>query len=110
MDVRKFGESSEALWKSPKICCTATNPMTDIAVRCGFISLQYIYRLFRRELGWTPEAFQESRQGEAVHRVAQVLCARDGTWLGGLAGQRTILGARRDRRDPQDLPCSTNPS
>lgn len=32
----------------------------DIAVRCGFTSLQYLYAVFRRELGCTPKQFQES--------------------------------------------------
>ncbi|MEP7184593.1 MAG: DNA-binding transcriptional regulator [Rhodanobacter sp.] len=35
-------------------------PMTDIAVRCGFTSVQYLYTVFRRELGCTPRTFQES--------------------------------------------------
>jgi len=33
--------------------------MADIAVRCGFTSVQYLYTVFRRELGCTPKAFQE---------------------------------------------------
>lgn len=33
--------------------------IADIAVRCGFTSVQYLYTVFRRELGCTPKAFQE---------------------------------------------------
>jgi LacI family transcriptional regulator len=33
-------------------------------VRCGFTSVQYLYTVFRRELGCTPKAFQESQQAE----------------------------------------------
>jgi LacI family transcriptional regulator len=35
--------------------------MADIAVRCGFTSVQYLYTVFRRELGCTPRAFQEQQ-------------------------------------------------
>lgn len=38
----------------------------DIAVRCGFTSLQYLYAVFRRELNCTPKEFQENRYA-AVH-------------------------------------------
>ncbi|MEO8778023.1 MAG: DNA-binding transcriptional regulator [Rhodanobacter sp.] len=43
--------------------------MTDIAVRCGFSSVQYLYTVFRRELGCTPKAFQEKdvERNEVVH-------------------------------------------
>jgi LacI family transcriptional regulator len=33
---------------------------TDIAVRCGFTSVQYLYTVFRRELGCTPKKYQET--------------------------------------------------
>lgn len=42
------------------------NPMADIAVRCGFTSVQYLYTVFRRELGCTPKAYQESASGTPV--------------------------------------------
>ncbi len=38
--------------------------LADIAVRCGFTSVQYLYTVFRRELGCTPKAFQESQHAE----------------------------------------------
>ncbi|PTB19758.1 XylR family transcriptional regulator [Trinickia symbiotica] len=31
----------------------------DVAIRCGFTSLQYMYAVFRRELGCTPREFQD---------------------------------------------------
>jgi LacI family transcriptional regulator len=31
----------------------------EVAVRCGFTSLQYMYAVFRRELGCTPREYQE---------------------------------------------------
>ena len=40
--------------------------MADIAVRCGFTSVQYLYTVFRRELGCTPKAFQEGGGLESV--------------------------------------------
>jgi len=39
--------------------------MADIAVRCGFTSVQYLYTVFRRELGCTPKAFQEQQLADA---------------------------------------------
>ncbi len=38
-------------------------PLADIAVRCGFTSLQYMYAVFRREYDLTPRQFQARRQG-----------------------------------------------
>jgi len=40
--------------------------MADIAVRCGFTSVQYLYTVFRRELGCTPRAFQEQQLAAKV--------------------------------------------
>ncbi len=34
-------------------------PSADVAIRCGFTSLQYMYAVFRRELGCTPREFQD---------------------------------------------------
>ncbi len=34
-------------------------PSADVAVRCGFTSLQYMYAVFRRELGCTPREYQD---------------------------------------------------
>jgi LacI family transcriptional regulator len=37
----------------------------EIAIRCGFTSLQYMYTVFKRELGCTPKEYQErSRERE----------------------------------------------
>jgi len=30
-----------------------------VAIRCGFTSLQYMYAVFRRELGCTPREYQD---------------------------------------------------
>ncbi|MFC5742350.1 XylR family transcriptional regulator [Dyella tabacisoli] len=35
-------------------------PLADVAVRCGFTSLQYMYAVFRREYDCTPRQFIES--------------------------------------------------
>lgn len=32
----------------------------EVAIRCGFTSLQYMYAVFRRELGCTPREYQDS--------------------------------------------------
>ncbi|HEY1609871.1 MAG TPA: DNA-binding transcriptional regulator [Paraburkholderia sp.] len=39
----------------------------EVAIRCGFTSLQYMYAVFKRELGCTPREYQE--------RVAPTACA-----------------------------------
>ncbi|MHC1480054.1 XylR family transcriptional regulator [Frateuria aurantia] len=41
-------------------------PLSEIAVRCGFTSLQYMYAVFRREYDLTPKQFQAS------HRISDV--------------------------------------
>ena len=33
----------------------------EVAIRCGFTSLQYMYAVFRRELGCTPREYQNAR-------------------------------------------------
>jgi LacI family transcriptional regulator len=38
-------------------------PLADVAVRCGFTSLQYMYAVFRREYDCTPRQFVESVRG-----------------------------------------------
>ncbi|MBB3226021.1 LacI family transcriptional regulator [Luteibacter sp. Sphag1AF] len=37
----------------------------EIAHRCGFTSVQYLYTVFRRELGCTPKAYQEKQHALA---------------------------------------------
>jgi LacI family transcriptional regulator len=32
----------------------------EVAIRCGFTSLQYMYAVFKRELGCTPREYQDS--------------------------------------------------
>ncbi|MFA6231405.1 MAG: AraC family transcriptional regulator [Rhodanobacter sp.] len=39
---------------------------TDIAARCGFTSVQYLYTVFRRELGCTPKAYLQRQQEESM--------------------------------------------
>ncbi|BBD81323.1 XylR family transcriptional regulator [Aerosticca soli] len=42
-------------------------PLAEIAVRCGFTSLPYLYAVFRREYDMTPREFQaEARRRDAV--------------------------------------------
>ncbi|MFM0287007.1 XylR family transcriptional regulator [Paraburkholderia megapolitana] len=36
----------------------------EVAIRCGFTSLQYMYAVFRRELGCTPREYQERPRPE----------------------------------------------
>jgi LacI family transcriptional regulator len=40
-------------------------PLADIAVRCGFTSLQYMYAVFRREFDITPKQFQAQHRSAA---------------------------------------------
>jgi LacI family transcriptional regulator len=35
-------------------------PLSEVAVRCGFTSLQYMYAVFRREFNCTPKQYMES--------------------------------------------------
>lgn len=47
-----------------EMLATSSLPLADIAVRCGFTSLQYMYAVFRREYNLTPKQYQ------AQHRSA----------------------------------------
>jgi LacI family transcriptional regulator len=38
----------------------------EVAIRCGFTSLQYMYAVFRRELGCTPREYQERANATAA--------------------------------------------
>jgi LacI family transcriptional regulator len=38
----------------------------EVAIRCGFTSLQYMYAVFRRELSCTPREYQERVKSEAA--------------------------------------------
>ncbi len=40
-------------------------PLADVAVRCGFTSLQYMYAVFRREYDCTPRQFIEAQRSRA---------------------------------------------
>ncbi|SDC02697.1 XylR family transcriptional regulator [Paraburkholderia lycopersici] len=42
----------------------------EVAIRCGFTSLQYMYAVFRRELGCTPREYQDSIANAAGARVS----------------------------------------
>jgi LacI family transcriptional regulator len=54
----------------------AAVPLADVAVRSGFTSLQYMYAVFRRELGCTPRQYAESAQaGEAAPGEPEPLVA-----------------------------------
>jgi len=38
-------------------------PLAEIAVRCGFTTLQYMYAVFRRVYNCTPREFVKSARG-----------------------------------------------
>jgi LacI family transcriptional regulator len=40
--------------------------LTDVAIRCGFTSSQYMHSVFKRELGCTPRAWQERQKSAAA--------------------------------------------
>ncbi len=39
--------------------------LTDVAIKCGFTSSQYMHSVFKRELGCTPRAYQERARSNA---------------------------------------------
>jgi LacI family transcriptional regulator len=42
----------------------------EVAIRCGFTSLQYMYAVFRRELDCTPREYQERMQAaQSTHNA-----------------------------------------
>jgi LacI family transcriptional regulator len=43
---------------------------SEVAIRCGFTSLQYMYAVFRRELGCTPREYHERLQGAQATQPA----------------------------------------
>ncbi|KZC24008.1 XylR family transcriptional regulator [Rhodanobacter thiooxydans] len=56
----------------------AAVPLADVAVRSGFTSLQYMYAVFRRELGCTPRQYAEAVQaGEGGPGNPEVRAERD---------------------------------
>lgn len=48
----------------------ASVPLADVAVRSGFTSLQYMYAVFRRELGCTPRQYAEEPRTPAEPKIA----------------------------------------
>jgi LacI family transcriptional regulator len=42
----------------------------EVAIRCGFTSLQYMYAVFRRELGCTPREYQDSAANASSARLS----------------------------------------
>jgi LacI family transcriptional regulator len=56
-----------------ELLTSSSLPLADIAVRCGFTSLQYMYAVFRREYNLTPKQFQ------AQHRGAEMADSTDGS-------------------------------
>lgn len=53
-------------------------PLADVAVRSGFTSLQYMYAVFRRELGCTPRQYAEAVQtGEPAPEAPNPVSAAD---------------------------------
>lgn len=54
------------LEKAREMLVTGDAPTSDIAIRCGFTSLQYMHAVFKRELGCTPREYAEREQGAAT--------------------------------------------
>ncbi|MFJ2990085.1 XylR family transcriptional regulator [Collimonas sp. NPDC087041] len=48
-----------------------TRSIADIAVSCGFTSVQYMHAVFKRELGCTPREYQERTAQASLHAVKQ---------------------------------------
>jgi LacI family transcriptional regulator len=44
--------------------------LSEVAIQCGFNSLQYLYTVFGRELGCTPRAWQERELRQSAERAA----------------------------------------
>ncbi|TWI67772.1 LacI family transcriptional regulator [Pseudoduganella lurida] len=63
--------------------------LTDVAIRCGFTSSQYMHSVFKRELGCTPRAWQERSRTEAAPTT---LAFRGGS--GGDADARDYAGMK----------------
>jgi len=57
--------------------------IADVALSCGFTSIQYMHAVFKRELGCTPRAYQDrARQGfQAADDVAPITLPEDATDL-----------------------------
>jgi LacI family transcriptional regulator len=49
-----------------ELLTSSSLPLADIAVRCGFTSLQYMYAVFRREYNLTPKQFQAQQRGTEI--------------------------------------------
>jgi LacI family transcriptional regulator len=47
------------LQEAKRMLSSGAADLRDVAVRCGFNSLQYLYAVFAREVGCTPRAWQE---------------------------------------------------
>ena len=47
--------------------------VADIAVSCGFTSVQYMHAVFKRELGCTPREYQEQMAGDEASRKSVYL-------------------------------------
>jgi LacI family transcriptional regulator len=52
-------EMAHSMLADPRI------PLADVAIRCGFTSLQYMYAVFRREYDCTPRQFIEAARSRA---------------------------------------------
>ena len=51
----------------------ADSNVADIAVTCGFTSVQYMHAVFKRELGCTPREYQEQMAGDDASRKSVYL-------------------------------------
>ena len=66
------------LQTAQRMLADAAVPLADVAVRSGFTSLQYMYAVFRRELGCTPRQYAEAVQaGEPAPEAPNPVSAAD---------------------------------
>jgi LacI family transcriptional regulator len=66
------------LQTAQRMLADAAVPLADVAVRSGFTSLQYMYAVFRRELGCTPRQDAEAVQaGEPAPEAPNPVSAAD---------------------------------
>ncbi|MBA5689411.1 XylR family transcriptional regulator [Rugamonas apoptosis] len=49
--------------------------IADVAVRCGFTTVQYLHAVFKRELGCTPREYQERAAADAAAASAAAVAA-----------------------------------
>ena len=59
------------LERATSLLATADANIAEVALRCGFTSVQYMHAVFKRELGCTPRAWQERARQSQAHAPFQ---------------------------------------